>query len=314
MTRQRKTENFYRRDPMAALNGMMGMTLEERGLYNTVLDLLYTTWRPVEDNRAFIAGWCGCAVQKLNPILDRLIARGKLMRVEDAGIAFITNARFEAERASVKGEAGARKPRAKAPDVEEKSDEVREKSGEVGEKSAGVGQNPSLLDIHIEENQPLTVLDKTREEKIRREPNGSNARDETFEKAWADFPDWGRRRSSRAKALAAWQRVADEAGGGELLLAAVQRYAADPDTQRDGGQYVPAFDRWLRDGRWEFFRPSLLTAIGEAVPDHVQRVWMEDWIAKGAAGWRCHERGPYPGQAGCRVRPSIVAEFAGERA
>jgi len=33
---------WYKRDPNAALEGMAVLTLEERGAYNTVLDLIYT--------------------------------------------------------------------------------------------------------------------------------------------------------------------------------------------------------------------------------------------------------------------------------
>ena len=32
---------WYKRDPRAALTGMMQLTLEERGAYNTILDLIY---------------------------------------------------------------------------------------------------------------------------------------------------------------------------------------------------------------------------------------------------------------------------------
>ncbi len=40
-----------------------------------------------------------------------------------------------------------------------------------------------------------------------------------------------------------------------------------------------------------------------------QRAWMEDWEAKGAPGWRAHERGPRPDEQGCRVSPAVLAEF-----
>ena len=39
-----------------------------------------------------------------------------------------------------------------------------------------------------------------------------------------------------------------------------------------------------------------------------QRAWMDDWREKGAVGWRRHERGPFPGESGCRVSPEIQAE------
>lgn len=123
-----KRENFYRRNPADALQGMASMSLEERGVYNTILDLLYLTWRPIEDTRSYIAAHCGCAVQKLTPILERLIRSGKLIRFEEGGQTYISNQRFEAERASVKGAAASRSGRGN-----------RDETGpEVGEKSAGV--------------------------------------------------------------------------------------------------------------------------------------------------------------------------------
>lgn len=159
-----KRENFYRRDPSDALAGMVGMSLEERGVYNTVIDLLYSTWRPVEDSRQFIAGWCGCAVQKLNPILDRLIARGKLIRFEEGGAFYISNQRFESERVEVRGHGKSRSGRSK----------VGEKSDGVGEKSAGVEQNTGLLNGQTEENQGDTGLDKSRVDK-KEEANASSS-------------------------------------------------------------------------------------------------------------------------------------------
>lgn len=47
----------------------------------------------------------------------------------------------------------------------------------------------------------------------------------------------------------------------------------------------------------------------EAPSERQQRSWMEDWAAKGPAGWRKHERGPYPTEVGCRVSSEILAEF-----
>ena len=150
-------KNFYRRDPSKALSGMIGLSLEERGVYNTVLDLLYSTWRPLEDNRAFIAGWCGCAVQKLNPIIRRLIETGRLITFTEDGRTYVSDEAFESERKAVKGAAKTRSGRA----------EVEEKSGEVGEKSAGVEENPPTCRDEDQQNQPLAALEKRREEKRR---------------------------------------------------------------------------------------------------------------------------------------------------
>lgn len=155
-----RRDNFYRRDPSLALAGMAGMTLEERGVYNTILDLLYLTWRPVEDNRAYIAGHCGCAVQKLNPIIAKLIEKGKLQRHQEDGCWVITNPHFDDERAAVKGVGTGRKGKSDRGSVEEKS-------AGVGEKSDGVEQNPPLLGRESEQKQPVKPLEKSREDKKR---------------------------------------------------------------------------------------------------------------------------------------------------
>jgi uncharacterized protein YdaU (DUF1376 family) len=152
-----KRENFYRRNPDDALSGMVGMSLEERGVYNTVIDLIYLTWRPLEDSRAYIANHCGCAVQKLNPILARLIEKRKLLRFEEDGVWYLSNKRFEEERTEVKGGGKTRSGRG----------EVGEKSAGVGQKSAGVEENPPTCNENIEEKPDVTPLEKSRIEQSR---------------------------------------------------------------------------------------------------------------------------------------------------
>lgn len=148
-----KRENFYRRDPGLALQGMSSMSLEERGVYNTVIDLLYLTWRPLEDDPGYIAGHCRCAVQKLNPILRRLIESEKLVRFIENGRSYISNPTFERERNDVKGPSKTRSGRAG----------VEEKSREVEEKSASVSMNPALLHTSVQTIQPVTALDRVDE-------------------------------------------------------------------------------------------------------------------------------------------------------
>lgn len=40
-----------------------------------------------------------------------------------------------------------------------------------------------------------------------------------------------------------------------------------------------------------------------------QRAWMQDWLEGGEFKWKRHERGPIPGEPGCRIDPTIQAEF-----
>jgi len=54
-------------------------------------------------------------------------------------------------------------------------------------------------------------------------------------------------------------------------------------------------------------RRSAVIAI-EAPSEARQRAWMEDWKAN-PNGWRRHERGPMPGEHGCRVSERIQKEY-----
>lgn len=69
---------WYKRDPNAALEGMACLALEERGAYNTVLDLIYTHDGSLDDDDKFIAGWCRCDVRVWKRIRARLLELGKL--------------------------------------------------------------------------------------------------------------------------------------------------------------------------------------------------------------------------------------------
>lgn len=69
---------WYKRDPDAALGGMMALTLEERGAYGTVLDLIYSHADQLPDDDRFIAGWCGCDLRVWRRIKKRLVELGKL--------------------------------------------------------------------------------------------------------------------------------------------------------------------------------------------------------------------------------------------
>lgn len=69
---------WYKRDPDAALAGMAELTLEERGAYNTVLDLIYSREGNLPDDDRFIAGWLRCDVRVWKRIRQRLLSLEKL--------------------------------------------------------------------------------------------------------------------------------------------------------------------------------------------------------------------------------------------
>lgn len=84
---------WYKRDPVAALEGMSDLTLEEKGAYNTVLDLIYARDGKVDDDDRFIAGWLRCDVRVWRRIKSTLVDKGKLYLEQGS----IRNSRADAE-------------------------------------------------------------------------------------------------------------------------------------------------------------------------------------------------------------------------
>ena len=72
------TLKWYKRDPRAALIGMMGLTLEERGAYNTILDLIYIHDGAVVDNADYLCHALNCNLRTWKRIRARLVDTGKL--------------------------------------------------------------------------------------------------------------------------------------------------------------------------------------------------------------------------------------------
>lgn len=99
------SEPWYRRFPDNFLGGINGMTLEEKGAYGVVIDMIYQRGGPIADEPRYIAGICNCSVRKWNAIRARLIALGKLYEIdghlmnERAGVELEKAAKLARERA-----------------------------------------------------------------------------------------------------------------------------------------------------------------------------------------------------------------------
>lgn len=83
-----------------ALDGMLMLTLEERGAYNTLLDLIYTRAGPVPDDERWLAGWMGCSVKKWRLVRFTLLVKAKIYECEHNGQPGLMNERAELEIAS----------------------------------------------------------------------------------------------------------------------------------------------------------------------------------------------------------------------
>lgn len=153
---------WHARNHQDALDGMLSLSLEERGAYNTILDLIYSRSGPVPDDERWLAGWMGCSVKKWRIIRATLIYKLKLTETTHLGMPALMNerARLELESAStrrrVAAESGAKGGR--------KSAQAAAKSNDFKDESEGSLEGCLKL---------LTETDTV--QKNPNEPNGSSA-------------------------------------------------------------------------------------------------------------------------------------------
>lgn len=77
-----------------ALRGYRKLSLEERGAYTTMLDLMYSDQEYLQDNERIIAAELGVSTRKYRSLRDSLIRKGKIYFVSEG---VLSNRRFEEE-------------------------------------------------------------------------------------------------------------------------------------------------------------------------------------------------------------------------
>jgi hypothetical protein len=91
-------------------------------------------------------------------------------------------------------------------------------------------------------------LDKNRE--IPPTPKGGV--EELAEALWNECPKLGRERSSMAQLVTSLRKVpATAASKREILMGALNAWKLSESWLKDGGQFVPAIHRWVKDGKWK---------------------------------------------------------------
>ena len=83
---------WYKRFPADFIAGTLGLSLEEKGAYSVVLDMIYDRGEPIPDDARWIARVCGCSTRKWTSLRRRLIDTGKLT----AANGCLSNPRAEA--------------------------------------------------------------------------------------------------------------------------------------------------------------------------------------------------------------------------
>jgi len=84
---------YYPMYPRDFFEGTQEMTLEQKGAYIMVLNLMYTRGGPISDEAGYVSRYIGCSVKKWKTVCDELVAMGKLVREN----GLISNSRADQE-------------------------------------------------------------------------------------------------------------------------------------------------------------------------------------------------------------------------
>lgn len=91
---------WFKCDPVAFNDGMMGLTAAERGAYVTILNCIYAQGGPCPDRGAFFGTVLMITNAEWRKIRARLLAARKLQLVTLEGVQCLTNTRAEREIAA----------------------------------------------------------------------------------------------------------------------------------------------------------------------------------------------------------------------
>lgn len=90
---------YHKRYHSDALAGFMPLTLEERGAFQTLLDMIYDRGGPIDDNERLLAGYMNCSIRKWRLVRDSLLKKGKIF-VNENGMISNSRAIFELENST----------------------------------------------------------------------------------------------------------------------------------------------------------------------------------------------------------------------
>ncbi|ASV44771.2 hypothetical protein PP899_gp11 [Agrobacterium phage Atu_ph08] len=128
----RRTMPYHRRYHGDALQGYRKLTLEQRGAYTTILDLIYDEGGPIDNNERWLAGAWNCSLRKARALLAELIELRKIYITRDGKIS---NHRAEQEIGNA-----LKISRKRAENGSKRKDNSSEKSEKINKNSDAVKQ------------------------------------------------------------------------------------------------------------------------------------------------------------------------------
>lgn len=254
---------YYKRFPRDFLDGCIGMSLEVKGAYAVVLDLIYMRDGKLPDDERYIAGQLGCSVRKWNSIKSELIQRGKL--VVESG--FISNFRADF--------------------LLEETRKYRDKQAEIAAKPR---KNNTLRQPDRSQSEPEPDTTEAKAPVVSTRPKKRDIA-EGFLAFWQAYP-LKKGKDAAAKAFAKALTRIEEPDPLSIILAGIERCQREWDDPK----YIPHPATWLNQGRWadeETPQPTNAPRARHERPYRSNRAEQRDVWADILA----ESAGPHPGGA-----------------
>lgn len=153
---------WYKRYPADFIAGTLQLSLEEKGAFSIVLDLIYDRGGPIPDDSAWIARACGCSVRKWNQIRETLLSENKIYT--DGGLISnrradknVENERKTADKLAENGAKGAEKKRENKAQSLENNDLEKKGLDENDKQSRGQRPETREKDTVVSFSAPADV-------------------------------------------------------------------------------------------------------------------------------------------------------------
>lgn len=325
MTGKRRSKPYHRRFHEDALNGYRRLSLELRGAYTTILDVMYDTGGPVRDEPRLMCAHLDCDLRVWKRIRSALVdEHAKLKAYTDAdGVSWLVNDRVQTELglqsyAELTANLSPKLPIANA-ELSPKSDEKRSKNNE--RRSAKKTETDPPIPLPI----PLPPTPKGESEEI---PKGLTPTPETAEISEA-FRLWNetaercglpiaqdltepRRRALQKRlkpgGLDRWREALAKVEASAFLC------GERPD--KDGRVFRAHLDFVLQASSFQKLiegtyradrKPTLLQVAAPIDPLATWRRRVGEFTRNGF--WNDCDWDAMPGKPGCRAPAAVLAEF-----
>lgn len=266
------------------------LTLEERGAYTTLLDLMYDDGEPLLDNERLRAGQLGVPLQRYKKLRNILIDKKKIYMNEDGKIS---NNRFDEEMKKKSGLAAKRSIAGSTPK------KVSKKDSKNLPKSDQLSENFSLSLSEVFEKKPNEINGKSNQ-MIDQNDNTNqipDTRDQNKKKIYTkDFEDWldtFPNRKGKWDASLSYTKALKETPHEDLIYAS-KKYA---DEIKESGQWAKNPSTWLNKKTYLDYQPEDQNRkTWETKLEYYEKgTWPEDWGSHpGINGWSIADHGEVP--------------------